>query len=271
MENTNSVTGSLNPQKVLMALQSLLESLPAGQVNISGVKASQLKQLRQRIVTTIDALQNLMVKLDPIRLPPHILDPSDPNVVGKLIAETLLVQERHALSGVPRFYGSGVYAVYYSGKFHAYRSISGSETPLYVGKADPATHNAITPIQQGQRLWTRINDHRKSISSATNLRIEDFDCRYLVVRSAWQGTAETYLIDRFLPVWNNEVGICYGFGKHGDDPGTRANTRSPWDTLHPGREWAMRKGNLPYRLSAKQIKALIMKHFKTHPPLRATH
>jgi hypothetical protein len=28
------------------------------------------------------------------------------------------------------------------------------------------------------------------------------------------------------------------FGKHGDDAKTRANKRSPWDTLHPGRTWA---------------------------------
>ena len=55
-----------------------------------------------------------------------------------------------------------------------------------------------------------------------------------------QNGAENYLIDLFKPIWNSEIGICYGFGKHGDDPGTRKNLRSPWDSLHPGRDWAYR-------------------------------
>ncbi|MGH9767997.1 MAG: Eco29kI family restriction endonuclease, partial [Blastocatellia bacterium] len=218
------------------------------------------------IEKTIESLQRLLPHLDPIKLPPHVLDPSDPDVEGKLIAETLLVQERHALETVHKFYGSGVYAIYYSGGFDAYKPISGSNTPIYVGKADPATHAAVTPIQQGTKLWSRLNDHRKSITAASNLDISEFDCRYLVVKSAWQGTAETYLIERFLPIWNNEAGICYGFGKHGDDPETRSNARSPWDTLHPGRKWATKEGNRPYHLSIKQIKEQIAGHFLQRPP-----
>ncbi len=61
--------------------------------------------------------------------------------------------------------------------------------------------------------------------------------------------------------WNSEVGICYGFGKHGDSAETRSNTRSPWDTLHPGRKWAG-KGNKPNPLSAAKIAALIVAHLK---------
>ncbi len=48
------------------------------------------------------------------------------------------------------------------------------------------------------------------------------------------------LIDLFEPIWKSEVDICYGFGKDGDDPETRANQRSPWGTLHPGCDWAYR-------------------------------
>ena len=170
------------------------------------------------------------------------------------------------MAGVPRFYGSGVYALYYTGDFDAYQPVSHSETPLYIGKADPAAPNASTPLQQGEKLSGRLNDHKRSIIAAENLRVEDFECRYLVVRSAWQNTAETYLISGFLPIWNDEVGICFGIGKHGDKASTRSNTRSPWDTLHPGRRWAWADGNTPSPLSPEEIKTLIAAHYQNHPP-----
>jgi hypothetical protein len=58
------------------------------------------------------------------------------------------------------------------------------------------------------------------------------------VQSGWETAAEDYLIRLFGPIWNSETNILYGLGKHGDDAKTRANKRSPWDTLHPGRAWA---------------------------------
>lgn len=208
----------------------------------------------------------MLPELDPIKQPRYVLDPSDPQVVGKLIADTLLVQDRHPLESIPKFYGSGIYAIYYKGPFVAYQPIVGTETPIYIGKADPADPQATIPTEQGTRLWGRLNDHRRSIEAAQNLNVDEIECRFLVVKSAWQGTAEIYLIQRFLPVWNNELGICCGFGKHGDDPGTRSNTRSPWDTLHPGRAWATKSGNIPYHLSVEQIKAQIAEHYQKHPP-----
>lgn len=62
--------------------------------------------------------------------------------------------------------------------------------------------------------------------------------RYLVVQSGWVLAAETYLINCFRPVWNRQIEVCYGIGKHGDKYSTRFNKRSPWDTLHLGRSWA---------------------------------
>ena len=67
----------------------------------------------------------------------------------------------------------------------------------------------------------RLNEHRKNIAkAASTLRLDDFEYRALVVQTGWQSAAENYLIDLFKPIWNNEVGICYGFGKHGDAPET---------------------------------------------------
>ena len=106
---------------------------------------------------------------------------------------------------------------------------------------------------EGDRLSNRLNDHRKNIGKAATLQLEDFEYRALVVQTGWQTAAEDYLIHLFKPIWNNEVKICYGFGKHGDDPGTRANLRSPWDTLHPGRVWAHRDPNMKDARSAKRI------------------
>lgn len=248
------------------ALDSLLRCLPDEPPQGSQLRPRQMERLRMRMVQVIDRLSNLHPQFDTVRMPPMVLDPSDPQVIGRLIADTLLTQSRHALGSVARFYGSGVYALYYIGDFPAYAPIRGAETPIYIGKADPALHSARAVVEQGTRLARRLAEHAKSIRAAENLRLHDFECRYLVVKSAWQSTAETYLIGRFQPVWNSEVGICYGFGKHGDDPGTRGNLRSPWDTVHPGRLWASREGNRPNEYTAEQILARIERHFAAHPP-----
>lgn len=117
------------------------------------------------------------------------------------------------------------------------------------------------------RSIRQAEEHGSAANAEQYIKLSDFECRYLVVRSAWQRTAEDYLIGRFKPIWNDEVGICFGFGKHGDAPTTRANTRSPWDTLHPGRPWATREGNLPNPMSAEQIIERILEHYTQNPPL----
>jgi hypothetical protein len=113
-----------------------------------------------------------------------------------------------------------------------------------------------------------LNDHRRNIGKAESLRLEDFDYRTLVVQSGWQDAAERYLIDLFKPIWNKEVGIVFGFGKHGDDPGTRANLRSPWDTLHPGRDWAHRDEAMKDAKPRTQILEEISAHLSQFPPFR---
>jgi hypothetical protein len=166
-----------------------------------------------------------------------------------------------------RFYGSGVYAIYYSGLFPAYQLISGKDHALYVGKADPETPDAHTVEGQGDRLSRRLLDHSRTILKAENLALEDFFYRYLVVKSGGQKEAEEYLINLFKPVWNSEMSVCFGFGKHGDSSDTRRNTRSPWDTLHPGREWAAGSGNVPNPKSKQQIAAEVVAHLKATYPV----
>ncbi len=253
-------------EAILAALKALLEVLPPESGNLANLKSSVLSRLRLQIESTIGRLQELEKDLDPIKPAKNILDPSDPSLVGKLIADTLLLQERHPLAEIPKFYGSGVYAIYYTGYFDAYVPIANTETPIYVGKADPAIPQASTAKEQGLRLSDRLNDHRKTIK-ASNLEIEDFEVRYLSVKSAWQGTAELYLIDRFRPVWNKETKVCFGFGKHGDKASTRSNRRSAWDTLHPGRKWATTADNVLNKSTIDEIKKRISDHFLKFPPI----
>lgn len=253
-------------EQLAAQLKKLSESLAAEEP--SQLPAPRAKRVRQIITEAYDKLRKVMEELDPIKHPGFVFDPSNPNVAGRIVGITMIAQDRKPLANVERFYGSGVYAIYYNGKFPAYAKITKREHPIYVGKADPADQAAKTAMEQGDRLSNRLNDHRKNIAkAATTLRLEDFEYRAIVVQTGWQTSAEDYLIHLFKPIWNSEVGICYGFGKHGDDPGTRANLRSPWDTLHPGRDWAHRDPKMKDAKPEKQIVEEISQHLAKYPPL----
>lgn len=254
-EDANSIAEILN--RLGAELTALTETTGAYQPSTTA---------RRRLDTELRALiaraETLLRDLDPIRQPHFVFDPGDPAVVGRFIALAMIAQKRVPLSAIQRFYGSGIYALYYKGNFDAYSPIRHTETPIYVGKADPQSDIAKTPMDQGVRLFNRLRDHFRNISKADGtLNIDDFDCRSLVVQSGWQGATEDYLINLFRPVWNSETDICYGLGKHGDAPSTRANLRSPWDTLHPGREWAWRDPNMGDARSRDQILADLAAHF----------
>ncbi|MCU7923803.1 MAG: Eco29kI family restriction endonuclease [Candidatus Thiodiazotropha sp. (ex Dulcina madagascariensis)] len=250
-------------RELITQFKGLVDSIPDSIEDPASLTDRSRKTLRAELLDIISKLESFAGDLDPIHPPDEVFDPSDPAVVGRLIARTLLERPRIPLGNIDRFYGSGVYAIYYMGPFDAYEEISGSQIPIYVGKVDPASSEATTPEQQGDKLWNRlVKDHAKNVDKAENLDLANFEARFLVVRSAWQNTAENYLINWFKPVWNNEMKICYGFGKHGDRSSTRDNTKSPWDTLHPGRAWAADAKTHPK--SVDDIKADIRAHYATH-------
>ncbi len=256
------------PTEVLAEIIKLAETLPIDPSIYAEIPSARRRSLRLELESVVSRLGTVAQTLDTVRLPKHVFDPTSPEVIGDLVARTLLLQEKEPLEDAVKqsFYGAGVYAIYYRGTFDCYAPLSGKDHPIYVGKADPEAMHALTPQGQGLRLHTRLKDHHKNIAKAENLNLADFDCRYLVVRSAWVETAEDHLINWFLPVWNNEAKVCYGFGKHGDSAKTRANERSPWDTLHPGRSWATSEDNTPNRRSVKEIRQSIADHFAKHPP-----
>lgn len=216
--------------------------------------------------------------LDPIKEPGASFDPVNPDTAGRLVALALVAQDRVPLARIARTYGSGVYAIYYHGDHPAYVAVSRTETPMYVGKADPKNADARTSREQGPQLYGRLADHRRMIKTVGDhatahdlphpLKVDDFTCRRLVCATNAQLVAERHLIGTFKPIWNNEMGICWGISKHGDAATTRANKRSPWDVMHPGRSWAMAE-SLEDKMSPEVITARITEHFTANPPLRS--
>ncbi len=254
-----------SPPPTLENLKSLAEELAREAPTTTRRRAVTA---RQEIAAIVKRLERIMVELDTVRHPTSVFDPGNPTTIGRFAAIAMVAQERHLLDSVPPFYGSGVYGIYYDGPYRSYQPLVGTENPIYVGKADPAIASAKTPREQGQRLSGRLKDHARTIRKAmATLDLADFTCRFLVVQSGWQVAAETYLIELFKPVWNDETRICYGIGKHGDAPETRSNLRSPWDTLHAGRDWAHRDPGMNDAKPRQRIEADLVAHFLKHPPL----
>lgn len=243
----------------LARLSELIVELETGSTaGFSHIKAGQLARRLAAVASSVD----------PVRRPTFTFDPADPVIVGRFIAMMLAAQPQSPFGDLEKFYGSGVYAIYYSGPFPLYKPLSRSQHPIYVGKAVSGDEKASNPIAQGTTLWARLSEHMKSINKASStLKISDFACRFLVVASGYESAAESYLIRMFRPIWNTEMRLCYGIGKHGDTATTRTNGRSPWDTIHPGRPWAGK--TLADQKSPARISTELSDHFRKHKPYRS--
>lgn len=171
-------------------------------------------------------------------------NPLDKKNLGASVAEALLERQVHPLGEITKFVGAGIYAIYYTGDFQAYTSLSARnadacfEAPIYVGKAVPpgARKGGFgLDISPGPALFNRLSEHAESLRLVENLNIEDFHCRYLVVEDIWIPLGESLLITKFAPIWNSLVD---GFGNHDPGKGRYEGLRPRWDVLHPGRSWA---------------------------------
>lgn len=160
------------------------------------------------------------------------------------IVQQLLRNPPIPLSSIQKFYGAGLYAIYYAGGFPAYEVIREKNIndkwslPIYVGRAvSPGSRRGLI-VGEGAKstaLYNRIREHAKSIIAAKNLDIDDFYVRWLVVEDIWIPLGETALIRATQPVWN---AVLDGFGNHDPGKGRRKGAVSPWDTVHRGRKWA---------------------------------
>lgn len=220
--------------------------------------APSRRQVLKKISEMKSQLDALEREMDPIQLPDSFFDPSEPRLIGHFVALALISQKRLRLDSIEAFYGAGVYAIYCNGPSSIYSPISRTETPIYVGKADPPS-GAKNIIEQATKLYSRLNEHRRNIEKVEGIEVGDFECRALAVQSGYQSAAESHLISLFKPVWNNETAILYGVGKHGDSSETRSNNRSPWDIVHPGRKWAE---NNPASKTLEQITSEVSEHFR---------
>ncbi len=173
-------------------------------------------------------------------------NPLDKLSLARAVARALLEKPCLALPPAESFTGAGIYAIYYTGRFAAYRRISalnaGGKYPalIYVGKA----------TRQGGRrggfdldgaagavLYKRLREHAESIEQAENLDLHDFCFRCLVVDDMWIPWGEQFLIQAYSPLWNE---VIRGLGSHSPGVSRHYRQKPPWDALHPGRTWAKR-------------------------------
>jgi hypothetical protein len=148
--------------------------------------------------------------------------------------------------------GAGVYAIYYFGSFPPYAPIAEANRngttswPIYVGKAIPKGGRkggiVADASSAGTVLAARLRVHANSISEASNLDLEDFSVRHLILDDIWIPLGENMLIESFRPIWNIALD---GFGNK--DAGIRraAQFKSQWDVLHPGRRVAEKQAESP--------------------------
>ena len=161
------------------------------------------------------------------------------------IVTQMMEREATPLDDVSRFSGAGIYAIYYNGPLPCYEDLAVANrdsfvAPIYVGKAVPAGGRRGLDVAAQSRtrvLADRIRQHANSVRAATNLDIQDFTARWLVVEEIWIPLGESALIRQHRPVWNAMVD---GFGNHDPGKGRIQGLRPRWDTLHPGRSWAHR-------------------------------
>ncbi len=163
----------------------------------------------------------------------------------------------HYLPPPESFSGPGVYALYYLGDYEPYAPLTdpGCTKPVYVGKAVPPGSRTARPLGgASSNLIGRLQEHTESIGAATNLKIEDFRCRFMVLNEVERdliGPVESELIRTYRPLWNTCIS---GFGIHTPGKGRFGQQPSEWDTLHPGRPFVQNlKGN-PRDIQALQSK-----------------
>ena len=57
----------------------------------------------------------------------------------------------------------------------------------------------------GKVLFNRLKNHLDSIRNTKNLKVDDFWCRYLVIKDFFIPLCESLLIDRYTPIWNKVI------------------------------------------------------------------
>jgi hypothetical protein len=160
----------------------------------------------------------------------------------------------HELPPPERFKGTGVYALYYTGKHPLYARYAelnrlSYSYPIYVGKAVPKgwRQSRISDVvtKQSNELYSRLREHARNISIGAGLELQEFSCRFIIFEDSGSdmiGTIEAALIKLNRPLWNSVVD---GFGNHTPGAGRFKQAKSDWDVIHAGRAWAEKCEGVP--------------------------
>jgi hypothetical protein len=172
-------------------------------------------------------------------------DPLDLRTLAENMVKVVLEQHLHPMASLKPFDGSGIYVIYYTGTFEPYKPIAEKnerekwEQPIYVGEATRKggrKGGVLAEGPPGKAIFERIGNHVDSIKSVPSLNVQDFWCRYLVLKDFFIPLCESLLIDRYKPIWNK---VIDGFGNKAlGGPRQREQQKSMWDVLHPGRPGA---------------------------------
>jgi hypothetical protein len=199
-------------------------------------------------------------------------NPLDKINLARSIEGEILKRECEPLASTDHVQGAGVYVIYYLGGFGPYAPLAAAnrevcKLPIYVGKAIPKGGRkggmpTASPTT-GTALASRLRKHALTVRATSTLDIADFRFRYLVLDDIWIPLGENILIETFKPLWNIAVD---GFGINDPGKGRTAQKRSPWDVLHPGRDYAARLTGGSVDVSA--VTGRIEDHFAGRP-LRA--
>lgn len=183
------------PRSLKEQVDELLTKIEEVIVDADAVKGRRVaaEQRDSLVEKAHDLKRALDASVYPHPLPSTVFDPSSTRLFGRFAAIALVAQKRIPLADVEHVYGSGVYALYYKGGFADYNAVSNTETPLYVGRAQPSA-GAVLIVEQGTALTSRLLEHRRSIGFASsNLSVADFTCRYLVIAAGWDTAPELAL------------------------------------------------------------------------------
>jgi hypothetical protein len=145
------------------------------------------------------------------------------------------------------FVGTGVYALYYTGRNALYKRYAelnrlAYNYPIYIGKAVPKgwrqARTSDSALNQSRELVGRLREHGRNIGLGAGLSLDDFRCRFVIFEeegSDMISTIEAALIKLNRPLWNTAVD---GFGNHNPGSGRYEQAKSDWDVIHQGRAWA---------------------------------
>jgi len=207
--------------------------------------------------------------------PPY--DPLDLRTLAESMVKVVLEQPVHKLGSLDPFEGSGIYVLYYTGEFTPYRPIAQKnrgnrwQQPIYVGEATRKggrKGGVLAEGPPGKAIFERLGNHADSIRSASTLGLEDFWCRYLVLKDFFIPLCESLLIDRYNPIWNK---LIDGFGNKAlGGPRASKQQKSMWDVIHPGRPGAAFSSHKKYP-DEKSVVRAVEKFFAGEPvPLIST-